>query len=211
MYGKLPHSLGIIDIDVNEMMFYQYYPLKLSGDTEIKFEKRLDWFYRLMTRSISDFVSTYGLSNYKECYMYITAKVMYQYEGCSFNRGGYHSDGFMTNDTNYIWSNCVPTIFNTTNFKLTMDDKLSINEMEQQAVKENEYVFRNCELLRLDQFSIHKCSESKEPVLRSFVKISFSKDRYDLKGNSHNYNLDYNWDMKERKTDRNIPQSVLTN
>jgi len=45
--------------------------------------------------------------------------------------------------------------------------------------------------------------------MRTFVKISFSKDKYDLIGNSHNYEMDYKWDMKERKEERNIPQTAL--
>lgn len=43
--------------------------------------------------------------------------------------------------------------------------------------------------------------------MRAFLKVSFSKDKYDLLGNSHNYLMDYNWEMKARKEDRNIPQS----
>jgi hypothetical protein len=45
--------------------------------------------------------------------------------------------------------------------------------------------------------------------MRTFVKVSFSYDKYDLVGNSHNYLLNYAWEMKERKDDRNIPQSKL--
>jgi hypothetical protein len=45
--------------------------------------------------------------------------------------------------------------------------------------------------------------------MRAFLKVSISKDKYDLIGNSHNYLLDYDWQMKERKQERNIPQSVV--
>ena len=42
------------------------------------------------------------------------------------------------------------------------------------------------------------------------VDMSFNNTvKYDLIGNSHNYLLDYDWQMKERKQERNIPQSVV--
>ena len=47
-----------------------------------------------------------------------------------------------------------------------------------------------------------------KPCFRTFFKLSFSKDKYDLKGNSHNYLFDYNWEMRERKENRNIPQQL---
>lgn len=43
---------------------------------------------------------------------------------CSFNRMGYHSDGFLTDDINYIWCDNNPTIFNISAFNLTLDENL---------------------------------------------------------------------------------------
>jgi hypothetical protein len=88
-----------------------------------------------------------------------------------------------------------------------LDDYLSLAEMEAQALKENEVKYPINSLLRLDQYNIHKVSEVENPMMRTFVKISFSKDQYNLEGNSHNYNMDYEWDMKQRQESRNIPQS----
>ena len=63
--------------------------------------------------------------------------------------------------------------------------------------------------LRLNQYNIHRVSGVKSTCLRSFLKVSFSQDKYDLRGNSINRLLNYNWDMKERKKERNIPQSRI--
>ncbi len=41
---------------------------------------------------------------------------------------------------------------------------------------------------------------------RTFLKVSFSRDKYDLAGNSHNSRLDYDWPMRERGLTRNTPQ-----
>ena len=89
-----------------------------------------------------------------------------------------------------------------------MDDELSMIEMIDQAKEEYNVSFDNNSLLRLDQFNIHKVSDAPFEGMRTFVKISFSKDKYDLKGNSHNFLFDYDWEMKVRGENRNIPQST---
>jgi hypothetical protein len=81
--------------------------------------------------------------------------------------------------------------------------------MEKQAIPFNNYSYRENQLLRLNQYNIHKVAPVTEVGMRTFLKLSFSKDKYDLIGNSHNYLIDYNWEMKNRKEHRNIPQSIL--
>lgn len=208
-YGDLPKQLGKHIVKCDEMLFYQYLPIKLIGQSDCVFEKRLDCFGNLIRLILFDFIEDFGLEVYLNSYVYLTAKHMFQLPNCSFNRNGYHSDGFMTDDINYIWSNCHPTVFNKTQFNLSQDDTKSIGEMESQALPENDVVYDDSTLLRLNQHNIHKVAEGVTPRMRTFVKVSFSKDKYDLIGNAHNHLLDYNWDMVERKLERNIPQSKL--
>ena len=214
-YGELPKDLGIYDTKCSEMMFYQYFPIKLANDGThtdygVKYENRLNIFGELIYDSSKDFMQYFGCDLFDNSYIYLTVKHLHQSPNCTFNRKGYHSDGFLTDDINYIWYDKHPTIFNTTEFNLTLDDKISIVEMEQQAKVENEVTFKENTLLRLNQYNIHKVAPITDNGMRTFVKISFSKDRYDLIGNSHNYLLDYNWEMKERKEHRNIPQTIIT-
>jgi hypothetical protein len=205
-YGELPKQIGCLTADVKEMMFYQYLPIKLSGDHLQKYEDRLRCFNDLVGMVCCDFIGTYGLDRFIDSYVYLTAKHMYQKGNCSYNRPGWHSDGFMTDDINYIWYNNNPTVFNSTNFKLSPDDELSIKEMAEQHDYRLNRTYDSNTILRLDQYNIHRVGYTSEGM-RAFVKISFSKDKYDLIGNSHNYLLDYNWEMKPRKEQRNIPQS----
>lgn len=170
-------------------------------------ENRLNCFIPLIEEIREDFIKEFGLAKYFKSYMYLTAKHMYQPPGNSFNRHGYHTDGFMTEDINYIWCDADPTTFNSSDFKLTMDDTISMKEMEEQALVENEVKYPVNSLLRLDQYNVHKVTESDALSLRTFLKISFSEDIYDLKGNSKNYHLNYKWEMKDRKVERNIPQT----
>jgi hypothetical protein len=208
-YGELPKPLGIFKVECNEMMFYQYLPIKLIEQTQPVYENRLKCFDKLVGAICCDYIGEFGLDNYVNSYVYLTAKHLYQMPNCSFNRTGWHSDGFLTDDINYIWSDKYPTIFNRTEFHLPLDDLLSIEVMEKQAIPFNNYSYRENQLLRLNQYNIHKVAPITEIGMRTFLKLSFSKDKYDLIGNSHNYLIDYNWEMKYRKEHRNIPQSIL--
>lgn len=205
-YGQLPEVIGQYEIEVEEMFFYQYLPIKLANKSELKFEDRLQCFEPLIAEAGFDFMREFGVENMRESYIYLTAKSLFITPDKPLNREGYHSDGFGTPDINYIWSNNTPTIFNHSEFDLSFDDRLSLIEMEQQAKPDREKTYLDNCLLRLNQYCIHKCGIATKPIVRTFVKISFSKDKYNLKGNSHNYLLDYSWDMVERKLERNIPQ-----
>lgn len=206
-YGELPTKLGDFKIDCEEMMFYQYLPIKMIGDVNPIYETRLKIFDKLVGAVCCDYIGEFGLDNYINSYLFLTSKFMYQPPNSSFNRMGWHSDGFLTDDINYVWCDKYPTTFNSSKFNLTLNDLISMGEMDEQALFENDIIYEENQLLRLNQYNIHKVSEITEGGMRTFVKLSFSKDKYDLIGNSHNYELDYNWEMKERKIERNIPQS----
>lgn len=207
-YGDLPSIIGHVSTNFNEMCFYQYLPIKLPfGD--ITYEPRLHNLSPIIGDIIGDILSSYTYMFYKESYIYLTVKNMFCIPGISFNRPGYHSDGFMTKDINYIWSDKFPTVFNASNFNLSQDDRLSLLEMQEQGNPEKDVTYPNGSILKLSQYNIHKCGEITEAAMRCFVKISVSKDKYDLEGNSRNYLLDYLWDMKPRKQERNIPQSTF--
>ncbi len=209
-YGEKPIELGIHEIECQEMMFYQYLPIKLAGEAFTQYEGRLKCFKNIIRYVYLNYIDSFGFSEYRNSYMYLTAKHLYQLPQTSFNRMGYHSDGFLTEDINYIWSDKFPTIFNKGEFNLTSDDILSMKEMEEQAKIENEVTYPDKTLLRLNQYNIHKVGNVTEGGMRLFLKISFSKDKYDLIGNNHNYELNYNWDMKPRSSERNIPQTKIT-
>lgn len=204
-YGDLPKMIGHYKVEAKEMMFYQYLPIKLIGEVEPKYEDRLSCFNGLIGVCCCDFIGVFGLDRYVQSFVYLTAKFQWQKPGCSFNRPGYHSDGFMTDDINYVWSDSHPTIFNNSDFVLTQDDSLSLAEMEAQANPDNQFQFENNTLLRLNQFNIHRVA-NPGTGMRTFFKLSISKDKYDLEFNSRNRLLEYNWEYRARNIERNIPQ-----
>jgi hypothetical protein len=52
---------------------------------------------------------------------------------------------------------------------------------------------------------IHRVATVVEPGMRTFVKITVSDRRFNLIGNTHNYELDYDWEMHPRQVERNDP------
>jgi hypothetical protein len=195
-YGKEPEYIGNFSLQCDEMMFYQYLPIKMPNldfrlPPNLKFLEDL----RLYLLTYDD----------DKDYIYATVKKMYVSPDCPSNRPGWHCDGFGTKDLNYIWYDSVPTEFCVQEFDLSDDHNISMYEMERQARKENIITFPNNSLLLLDQTVVHRVAECKEPGFRTFVKISISDKQYNLKGNSHNYLFDYEWEMFERTKERNHP------
>ena len=209
-YGAAPVELGVYPVACSEMMMYQYLPIKLSGFTEITREPRLVPFDSLIGAACCDFIGVYGLDRFVRSYVYLTAKHLFQGPGSTFNRQGYHCDGFLTDDINYIWYSKTPTIFNLSRFELSPDDSISMQEMEFQAEERHERSYQCATLLRLDQYCVHKVRLPKEAELRTFFKLSISGDKYDLEGNAHNHLLDYDWPMRKRSLVRNVPQQLAT-
>jgi len=209
-YGQLPKVVDYIECINEQMMFYQDMPIKFPKDISCKIEKRLMNYYEVISSSCNNFIETFGMKEYESRYVYVSVKYLFQKKDCSYNRMGWHSDGFMSDDITYIWSDKFPTIFNTSNFVLTQNHEASLKEMQEQADEKNNTNYLENTLVRINQYNIHKVADVTEDGMRSFVKVSFSKDKFDLLGNSHNYELEYKWDMKLRNTNRNVPQSVIS-
>ncbi len=198
-YGSLPTNLGIFNIECDEIMFYQYMPIKMAGLWFLKIPNRLKIFESLIDCAYNNITE----EQYYKSYFYITAKHVYVTPEYWGNRPGYHTDGFGTDDINFIWSDCNPTIFNVGEFNISSDHTKSLSEFTEQAKSEHEITYPEKSLLMLDQYAVNKVAPVVIPRFRTFVKISVSKERYNLKGNTHNYLFDYDWEMVERGNHRN--------
>jgi hypothetical protein len=198
-YGTAPQIIGSFDLYCTEMMFVQYMPIRLP-DTLNMIPPQLQWVEPVINTIM-------GIENLDNKYIYVTAKQLYVEPGCMGNRMGWHSDGFGTDDINYIWCDRYPTEFCIQPFKLSTDCDLSQNEMRNQAKKENIVTYPAKTLLRLTQENIHRIPYIliDESGLRTFLKISISTEKYNLIGNARNYFLQYRWEMKPRDAKRNHP------
>lgn len=213
-YGDKPKSLGLLRLDVSEMLFYQDMLIKEPGQTpdtiETKLEARLDPFKPLIGMACCDFIAGFGLRAFKDHRIYITAKHLYQPADMSINRPGWHTDGFGTADITYIWSNAIPTEFCSTEFNITEDDKLSMIEMEDQAKVADVFTARVNEVIRLNRYNVHRPNTSGHATMRAFAKVIFSLDKFQLTGNSINPFMSYDgWEFQKRQNLRNVPQSSI--
>ena len=206
-YGKPPLDLGQYHPDVGEMMFYLYLPINIPSQ-EPAIPERLEIYRKIIARAATDYLTIEGAND--DAHAYITAKTMFVEPGSPGNRPGWHCDGFGSNgDINYIWSDMNPTEFAIgDHFKITDDDSLSMKQMEEQARDAVIKTYPSCTLLRLDEGVIHRVGESVVKGVRSFLKITFSEHQFRNKGNSINYLLDYNWNMKPRGLERNLDHAA---
>jgi hypothetical protein len=207
IYGMRPVDLGLVDINPTEMMFWQYLPVKAPRRPIVYPCKNLEVFAPLVDMAIEKAGKTYDVGSH---YVYLTAKRLFVTpENCG-NRPGWHSDGFLTNDLNFIWSDSNPTLFWVPDEQVffTQDHVKSLTEMEEHAEKGPFRTYPNKHLLMLDESVIHRVNDIEEPGMRTFVKISISRHEYRLEGNSINHVLKLNWDYVPRQVERNAPEVV---
>jgi hypothetical protein len=207
IYGAPPVDLGLIDISPKEMMFWLYCPVKLPGMMSMSIPDNLRQFSPLLRAASRDAVQMW-----LDSYVYITAKTLFVSADNPGNRPGWHSDGFMTDDLNYIWSDCNGTLFWEPERRVSFvqDHMDSLAEMQAAAHVGPHTVYPDKHLLRLDQSVIHRVADVKTPRVRSFVKVSVSRDKYDLVGNSVNHELAPDWKYFERNAERNAPAKAET-
>jgi hypothetical protein len=208
LYGTLPDDLGLIDISPDEMMCWLYLPISLANSRNFEVPPNLEPFWPLIDAVIDD-VTFNGII---DKYIYITAKTLYVTPENSGNRPGWHSDGFMTDDINYIWSDSSPTVFWQTDdpIALQQDHIKSMEAMTDAAdTTGSQVVFKDKHLLRLDQRHIHKVGERTTSGMRTFVKVSVSEHLYAHVGNSINHALDYPRPSVQRSIERNCPATTI--
>ena len=195
-----------IDVTHEEMCFVQYLPIKLP-EQGFAIPKNLSWTWPLVFRAFNDWVNTdsTSISDAEDSYIYLTVKRLWVNGNNVGNRTGWHIDGFMTEDVNYIWFNGAGTVVMDGVADIDEDHEKSMLQMGALSDKLRRVHAENNMLIKLTNQDIHSPPFYVHSHLRTFVKVSISKHKYNLKGNAHNYLLDYKWDMKDREISRNHP------
>ncbi|MNZ64214.1 hypothetical protein D3C78_823810 [compost metagenome] len=200
-YGMAPRVLAeniAVDLvkDKVEMCFYQYLPIKMAGALEsFHIPPQLEWIKR--------FVPFLQFDPHTD-FIYVSVKHLYVTADNMGNRPGWHTDGFGSDDVNYIWSDRFPTEFALQSYDLTEDHAASLRELEEQTRPESIVTYPVGSFVRIDKWNVHRPPVAGEGF-RTFLKFSVSKNRYNLQGNSHNYLIDYDWEMVTRGEIRNHP------
>lgn len=199
IYGALPDDLGLIDISPTEMMFWLYCPISTPRECTTLPENLVQF------RPIIDRVKRDDVERYCSSYVYLTAKTLWVSGDYIGNRPGWHSDGFGTDDVNYIWYDHAPTEFYEGRFRLPDDCDDSMAIMEKLAHGRPIITHPAKHLLKLTPAVIHRSPVGFPTGMRTFVKVSISSERYNLEGNSVNHLLTERWPLLPRVAERNHP------
>jgi hypothetical protein len=207
--GSPPKDLGLIDLSPSEMMFWMYLPISVPGDHSFHLPDNLRHFIPIIRGARWD-----DPERFLDNYVYLTAKTLWVEGGYIGNRPGWHIDGYGTDDLNYIWPDRAPTVF------LIQQNRWMLSEDCDESLKQMAKIGRYAEafdhaglrtypdkhLLRLDNTVLHRSPTGFESGMRTFVKVSLSSDRYNLKGNSVNHLLpETHWPLVDRQEVRNHP------
>lgn len=205
-YGAKPWDLGEVDVSLPEVYYCLYLPISLAGRDDFTIPKPLLPLRPLIYKVAQDL----PWDEWKSNYIYLTVKKMFCSPSVTANRPGWHADGFGSDDLNYVWYDCLPTeIAEGVNFNITEGDHIkSLEEFEAQAQKNNIVTYPNKHLIKLDSKVVHRVAAAHEQLMRTFVKISVSKDQYNLKDNSINHDLNVKWKQYDRAMVRNTPQTA---
>lgn len=205
-YGNAPVMCGRWEFrEWKEYMSYLYLPVGFYPiEAGVYLEPRLRFLKPLIANIVEWERQT---KKWPEFYVYVTAKHGYATPGNPLNRPGWHSDGFGSQDINYVWTDRFPTAFAVQEFKNISSDHIeSARQFEAQVDYGRVVYYPDSVLLRLDPSVIHAAPQVPPPGGdRRFLKISLSPNKYNLEGNSHNYEYPYEWSMWPRETVRNHP------
>lgn len=201
IYGAAPVNLGLVDISPKEMLFWLYCPIKLPNSNEINIPDNLKQFWNVIEACMNDC----DPQTWYERYVYITAKTLWVTHENPGQRRGWHCDGFMTDDLNYIWSDSNPTMFCVLDelISFTQDHTIGLDEMDKVAEANPSITYDLKHVLRLDETVLHRVGDFPKAGMRSFVKVSVSKHPYNLVGNSINHALAPDWNYQTRAVERN--------
>jgi len=188
-YGSAPTDMGHFKLASKEVKFYLYLPIKIPKQ-KISLPKRLIDLFPVLDFIMPE-ISTRD-------YIYVTAKTGPVFPGNPGNRPGWHVDGYGSDgDLNFIWYDINPTEFAVQEFfDIPDDDILSMQAFTEQASNIVTYPCQH--LLRLDESVVHRAGPVINSGMRSFVKITASNHKLKKIGNSHNYDLNYDWSLTER-------------
>jgi len=204
----LPKDLGRVELSVEECMYYLYLPIRRPESEQFRLPDARLHFVRRLLLAIEMEDELDGK------FVYLTVKRMYVGGGVTANRPGWHIDGYGSNDINYVWYDCVPTIFSGPIETQLSDDHTKCLEQLEAAhphLTERSRCYPNKHLLRLDPTVIHRVdTDVPEQLMRTFVKITISDDEFNLAGNSLNPLLPSTIRMVDREARRNSPVNAMS-
>lgn len=219
IYGAAPLEVGEHELDFQEFMHYLYLPVVMPGMRRVRLPTNLHFLRPIVEKVCALEMVDINDSGWGERkYVYVTAKHGFASPGAPLNRPGWHADGFGSQDVNYIWSDRWPTRFALGELSGVSDDHVA-SAVQFDAWANGEDLDPRLEggpaaieeglpnmLYRLDPTVVHATPIIPAPGgERSFLKVSVSDKKYNLRGNSRNHQFKYEWKMWARDELRNDP------
>ena len=205
--SSIPKGIPLaLQIDKLDYCNHSYMCISTEGSSSYSVPNNLE---HLVLDLISGIyaASPYLYDNDYKYNCYLSIKHEYVQPGASGNREGWHIDGFKSDQLNFIWFNSIPTQVCLGNFIITNDHDISLEEMEKQALLKDKSITKLDinKLYELNQQCVHCVTpnDSSEAILRTFIKLTFSKEIFNLYGNAWNYKLPHIKPNKFRKDIRN--------
>jgi hypothetical protein len=193
-----PINIGKFTTTCRELMYVLYLPVRLAGQHTVTIPKSLSGYNDLVNMALA-----YEGDKANGKYVYLTVKRLWAEPHCVGGRPGWHTDGFGTDDINYVWVDKDPTEFCNQKFDLSDDHNFSLVQMKVQARQENILCYPELDVIRVDASHVHRCPVNVTSGYRTFARVSISDNKYNLAGNARNHDIDYNWTMNDRSLERN--------
>ena len=183
------------------MCFVQYMPIKRPFGF-VAIPENLCW-----TKPVVETICSVDEYNYRleRSYIYLTVKHLYVERGSLGSRPGWHIDGFLSDDQNFVWCDKNPTEYvpSLDSYTFSQDHEKALHEMKLADIMTIHEIPVNA-VVDLER-TVHRTKEDIEPGLRTFIKVSVSEHKYNLQGNAHNYLIPHGWKMYPREKARNHP------
>lgn len=197
-----------VKVKADEMCFVQYMPIKLPFES-IKLPPQLEWTDPIVDSVFGDYFE----SNDDKCnvwhhkYVYLTVRHLYTTPASPGNRTGWHIDGYGSLDDNYLWCDRNPTEYLPQARRYFGSDHVEAMDRIHDYADPLSYIAHAIPVNTVVDIErdIHRVATPEVSGMRTFVKVTASYAKYNLKGNAKNPRL-ATWDNKhERSYKRNHP------
>lgn len=211
IYSGHPLAIANLQLDAEEFQHVVYMPIKDKGEMRPRLPENLRWTWPAIDATLAHLWGP-RCPDLIDWYVYLTVKRSWVDAGTAGNREGWHIDGYGSNgDKNFIWCDTVPAEYmKAIGVALPADHAECLEYLEQAAAT---CIFKGDPLPPLQTntlydlgSTIHRCGIAKVSGMRTFLKVSVSRDKYDLKGNARNPLLpSTHWPLRDRQGTRNHP------
>lgn len=191
-------------------------PIRLAGESEYRLPTKWESIREDIEKIIT--IEERHNPNWKDYYTYITVDCNPVTVGNQQRHGGLHVDGFqgerITNKTkitrNYVGTNNGGTQFWEQSFIVADPEKFNVFKGFDLQADGIPFVAVPNYFYFMDAYTVHESGFAEYDGDRTFFRITYDLKKFDRLGNTHNPNLDYEWEMVDRNAQDLVTEPRLT-